>query len=765
MAAEQVYSLIYYLMFVFALAIGLAALSMNPWGRANKHFYVLCMGIAAWTFGYAISNIAVDIDVAIFWRKLSIIGRTMVHAFLLHMVFIITNRYEGLRLWYRLAIYLPGLVLLYAMVLSPHGYLNANNFIHIDIGWVYVSNFNIWDIFYAIYFLSYMIISFYLIRTWRRSLSDEREVRSAKLLCYTFMISIFPGIAIDYAMNIFYGAKSMQIGALLTLLPVTAIFLLTRRSRLQPDRRFKDLDIILTEENRLKLYFLTATIFFVGAVLNSMQYFFTNFMYSQERSHHALQVSILLFAIGFFIVAVQYIKYKRLRDLLVHTIVLSSIPLVTMAYIETASITVWVFPFVILLMALAFDNSKPLLAVTLVAVVTQFLVWSQVSGEAIIMDEIDFLLRAGLFILAFAVGIMINRIYIKKIKENSSYMDYHQLISDLSYKFVNVTQDDFRLNMNELLARVSEYFAVDRSYIIIYSEEIGGGVFHFEWVRPGIPSHGDMLAYMASRRGSSWSTRNIEQQRVNIVEDVYGLPPEAQRDREWMIANGVQSIIGVQIGVSDKVMAYIACESILKPKIWVKEDIELMKITSNLISSALVKLEREYKIEYLAYYDQLTGLLNRTMFKDRTNQAILNASRLGKTMAVVFMDLDGFKLVNDTIGHSGGDKLLREVAQKLEKSVRSTDIVARFAGDEFVITLTNINHIDDARNIVTKIRESFSENFNIDGQDFYVTASMGITYYEDGDDVDSLIRRADKAMYKAKNQGRNKYAFYRIEDE
>ncbi len=167
------------------------------------------------------------------------------------------------------------------------------------------------------------------------------------------------------------------------------------------------------------------------------------------------------------------------------------------------------------------------------------------------------------------------------------------------------------------------------------------------------------------------------------------------------------------------------------------------------------------ELEHLAHYDALTGLPNRLLLQARLKHAVAHAQRSRMHMAVIFMDLDRFKNINDSFGHPVGDELLREVAGRLVHCVRLDDTVARIGGDEFVLLLENISHPNSAAVVAEKVQVAFTEPFEIDGHAVHVTASMGIcTYPRDGDDTATLLRNADAAMYRAKDEGRSTYRFY-----
>lgn len=169
----------------------------------------------------------------------------------------------------------------------------------------------------------------------------------------------------------------------------------------------------------------------------------------------------------------------------------------------------------------------------------------------------------------------------------------------------------------------------------------------------------------------------------------------------------------------------------------------------------------EQLISYQAYHDTLTDLPNRALFKDRLNLALIQAKRSKNELAVMFVDLDRFKLVNDTLGHIKGDELLKMVALRLKERLREGDTLARLGGDEFTLILPDLRDKKDAAMIADQIVHSLSQPFNLDGTEVHVSASVGIAVCpSDGETVDDLIRHADIAMYKVKGTGKNGHRFY-----
>jgi diguanylate cyclase (GGDEF)-like protein/PAS domain S-box-containing protein len=196
----------------------------------------------------------------------------------------------------------------------------------------------------------------------------------------------------------------------------------------------------------------------------------------------------------------------------------------------------------------------------------------------------------------------------------------------------------------------------------------------------------------------------------------------------------------------------------------VRDDRQIVRSVGGIISDITDAVSQQHQLQRLAHFDALTGLPNRILFKERLSASLALARRNNWLLAVLFIDLDRFKIINDTLGHGAGDDLLRQVAIRMRTVVRESDTVSRLGGDEFAIVLPDLPSADDAAGVARKLVEVVASPYAIQGQDIYVSASIGITLFpDDSDEVDALIRNADAAMYRAKDSGRNNYQFYRAE--
>ena len=222
-------------------------------------------------------------------------------------------------------------------------------------------------------------------------------------------------------------------------------------------------------------------------------------------------------------------------------------------------------------------------------------------------------------------------------------------------------------------------------------------------------------------------------------------------------SNPILSYEGVVLGV----VTFYSATARLPTEV----ETRLIDIATRLAGIAIERREAEDRIQFMANHDALTGLPNRALLKDRLSQVLLYAERYSRSATVAFIDLDNFKLINDSLGHNAGDELLKTVARRMVDCVRTTDTVVRLGGDEFVVLLVDQpDGVDLISATIRKLAAAIAQPIRLDGHELTVTCSIGIANYPaDGADADTLLANADAAMYRAKDVGRDSFQFYKPE--
>jgi diguanylate cyclase (GGDEF)-like protein/PAS domain S-box-containing protein len=229
----------------------------------------------------------------------------------------------------------------------------------------------------------------------------------------------------------------------------------------------------------------------------------------------------------------------------------------------------------------------------------------------------------------------------------------------------------------------------------------------------------------------------------------------------------IKTVLTLPVYVDDHLVATLSLDA-FKPNAFTQEAQDMASAFATQVGILVQRLTLEQQLERsnhdlakLANYDALTGLPNRSLFADRLNQALAKARRTDASLGLLFLDLDGFKVINDSLGHSTGDLLLQAVAKRLATCVREADTVARLGGDEFTIILHSLGAAEDAIYVARKVLESLEQPFFIDTHELHISTSIGIsTYPQDGFDTEALLRNADTAMYHAKTSGKSRYHFF-----
>ena len=249
-----------------------------------------------------------------------------------------------------------------------------------------------------------------------------------------------------------------------------------------------------------------------------------------------------------------------------------------------------------------------------------------------------------------------------------------------------------------------------------------------------------------------------------IVEDI-ATDPLWDGYRDLALPHGLRACWSVPIPPSNRgaVLGSVAvyCDHPARPS---TRDLEFMKMATRLAAVAIEHRTLTDQLSHQAQHDALTGLPNRLLFQDRLNQALAQAERKKLQVAVLYMDLDRFKNINDMLGHSSGDALLCQAAGRLQACIRKTDTLSRLGGDEFTVVLSELNDAQHAMRVATKLIEAMRAPFHVDQHELFVTISLGISIYpDDGIESETLIANADAAMYRAKETGRDHFQWFSAE--
>ena len=755
---EQVsllFSLLFFTAFAIYLFFGIYIIHLNPKATLNKLFLVVCMSLCLWSLGFSIANSAPNLEMCLFWRRVSALGWASIYSLFLHFLLLLTSEKCSPKPWRLcLLLYVPAVINIYVFSISKKMTAVQYNLVRMDYGWVNIAVNNGWDFFFYAYYVGYILASLVIVWRWKRATSDENVRGQAKLIFFSILAALLLGSLTDVVLSSKLVNPLPQMAPVFTLIPIMAIYYSIKRYGLMPKEEVTESEIILSDVMRRKVYNYLSVAFFAGGVLCGLSYFLPHMITGNLQS--MLDVSKLLFLLGFAIQIFQQIKNENIKELLIMTVTLFSIPLTTLIFLEYASVTVWVVPIILMMVSLVFNTRKPLTLLTATAIITQILVWIYAPKGPIQMDEFDYIARIGVFILALWIGLIVNKIYVAKLKENACQIGFQRIISELSFDFISVNQRNIDEKINNLLKKIGEFFKVDRTYVFLINHRDNTVTYTQEWCNQRIEPAGAIQKVPVEE--FPWWMEQLKKEKMICIEEVSKLPEEAGAEKAQLTRRNIKSLVGVPIEGDRELLGFLGMDSVTSPVKWSDCPIKLLEILANLLADGLNKIRAEKEIEFMAYYDHLTGLPNRILFSDKLNKAIDQAKETEGFIGVMFLDLDSFKMVNDTMGHSSGDILIKEVAQGLVRCLRKTDTVARFGGDDFLIMIPNVQDAEDVVKIAKNLMALFEKPFKLNGQEFFITCSSGIAVYPaDGEDAETLIKNAEIAMYMAKSEGKNNY--------
>lgn len=228
----------------------------------------------------------------------------------------------------------------------------------------------------------------------------------------------------------------------------------------------------------------------------------------------------------------------------------------------------------------------------------------------------------------------------------------------------------------------------------------------------------------------------------------------------------IQAVLVVPIAIEQNITAYLTLDNFVSQEAFSAEAVEMARVFAGQVASLIQRFRLEEELHRLAYQDSLTGLANRTMFKARLHDTLAQAARTGTNLAVLFIDLDNLKPINDSLGHRAGDDVLQAVAKRLRQCAGEEPLLARLGGDEYTLMLTSRNPVPEARQLAQQILASLTATIPTGQHEVRVSASIGISLYpHDAHSTEDLLRHADIAMYHAKQRGKNDYSFFSQEME
>ncbi len=453
----------------------------------------------------------------------------------------------------------------------------------------------------------------------------------------------------------------------------------------------------------------------------------------------------------------RFVRSPRLISNLIFFLAVAIVAFIITGYYRIVGPAVWTGACIIVIFATTKSNRLliSVLAVCLFAV--GIFMW--IKDYPYEMGSLYYIAQFIAFALLFVVSAVVQAINFERLKKTKYYLNETELISKISSDLITVNAENLDEKVNAMLERSGAYLGVDRSAIFLLTKDQKKMIYAYEWCAEGQVARIGIYESFDTDSREEWVDQ-IQNNTVWIIPDVDKLDEKEAPGKKRLQGMNVKAMISMPFEVRGRTRGILFYESQTRTVDWQEEHLKILDVITNLLRDTFLKVETEEEISNMAYTDALTGLPNRSYFNMKLDQAITKAKEIRARIAIVFIDLDSFKSINDTTGHEGGDKILALVGRRLAESLPESGVAARFGGDEFILMIPDVRDMEDVRKSVADTMAAFGKPFVLKDMDYLIMMSAGVAVYpEDGTEPRRLIKNADRAMYAAKELGKNQAVF------
>lgn len=723
--------------------------------RLNRLFLLTAAALVIWALGLAVTGLAQAARVGAAGHRIALVGRSLIPALTLHFVMAVTGRDEWINKWWRcLLLYLPGTVTAFAGAVLPLLGMYSDALVQTAYGWANAAHTG-WDwVSYAHTIVFLLVGSALLLRRGAKPCAQETK-KQARILAYALAAGGLLSVLADVLLAL-TGTRFPQIAAVFFNIPMIATgYCIARYRFLQPQKADPN-EWILSKATLAHVY----RYFGLGVMLAGFAPFFVGrLLRGGDAPPFAWAVGISVVIGGVLIMLIDRWRIEdRLREMLVSACVVLLAPLILLWFSAAGVYTAWMFIFPLMILSLLFNRQIILTAMIASSVLSEILMWTSMPAAA--MDNIgqgDYYIRLGVIVLIAFVTLYVNGIYTRRLRENVNHAAMQAIASEISHNFISISGEDIHEKLYCTLEQCGQFIRCDHAFIVLLNEEKNAVRFSVEWLEAGVFSP---LPYFEESLRDIYPALmgRFNESSMVVMRDISLVPRLEGKLKQHLAARGIKGLVMVGIQNRGNIIGFIGFHANRPMREWNLNSTPFIQIAAGIVADAVIKLEDEQAMAHMAYHDQLTGLPNRLLFRERLSQAIARAEKSGKRVGVAFLDLDSFKAVNDTLGHGQGDRLLMKIARTLSDAVGCHDVVARFGGDEFILLFNEVSDQDALLGCMDRVMEAIQRPVTLAEQEFFVSASAGVALYpEDGETADALLKNADTAMYYAKDAGKSKY--------
>lgn len=752
-------SLAYYGVFVVYFVLGVHAYRTAPKSRGNQLYLLLGLAISTWSFGYSMTAATHNYTDALVWARVSKIGELAAYG--LFYLTISTHVSKGKTSVGSIVLVMFLMVVnIYNFVISDNYYLyyglNKTILGYLDLGGRLVEQTFLGELFGIASFATTFTLSLTKLGfTYLRS--DAKEERVEYILLFYSTLFLFVAILFFDAMIPAYTTLLMPNATVFfAFLPmVTLAFFINKgqqdQSVVKQDEN--ELNAVLNINQKERVLDIAEFTLFASALVA-----FPMELYLGKWTDFRSVIFILLIPLvtAFCIRMIRaYAENRKAKDIWVNVLIGLCLFLFVFQYRETGGLTVWILPlsFIPLSMLMRSKGSLFVLILTsALATIAMFLMNPIYWGA---FRFYDILKRLLVFVLLFGSAIYVNYLYRYRLRENEEQVRIQEKLVSITASFIDTDVFNFEEKMIGLIKNARIFMGADRMYVAMFSDDFDALNFIYEGTVENMYSLKNSIGSM-STSDIPWITEKMKDGEFCVINDIRKLPPEASAEQLLFKRAGMKSTMFMPIKKAGKPVGVIGVENLNEYIEYSETSRDMMRFIVDIVNDALDQVGAQERARYLAHYDPLTELPNRVKFKKLVEQHL--REHPNESCAILYLDLDSFQYINDTVGHDGGDELLRVIANEIREVLRPSDIFSRFSGDEFCIMLADVRDRFETTRLVEGITMLFQTPKLVVDQEFFVSVSAGVSIYpKDSNDFDELVAAAEMALHEVKVSGKNKH--------
>ena len=762
MRLPDVISFIYFMTCAVYFFYGMLILSRNTKSTMHWLVFCCCLDMSLWAISFAIGNMAPDEAGCLVWRRIGSVGWGSMFSYFLHYIFLLTGNRLMKKKWIYLLLYVPAILNIFLYGIHTKTAEASYHLQYTYSGWINVAGNTMLDWYYNIYYVGFAVTGIALLLHWGFRSTDSAKRKQAFFIGFSYIFAIILGTLTEYTINAVFQVKVPQMAPIIILIPITIMLYFIQSSGFMYVENAHNEPLanqVLSEHAASKLYLHISVVYMVAGCVNFGVMFFSR----REPVGSVLLFSSVILGFGFSGAIIRNLKIKpKTKQTLSNIILVASIPVMILKYLNVSAVYAWAVPVILMLVAIAFSQRQLLFFIGGVTLATMLWIWAYAPVMQVTFTSTDHISRILILCIVLWVVLQINSTYVGLINENREKIRQEKLFNQVANLFVRTSESNLDGKIEEAMALCGRHFNLGWLHILFFSprSEPESQSVHYQWCALGI-------------QALDCSCEKEMLQELSLVTDPEKLAtegylvianPEEATDgsllKQLPLVMALKSVAIKALRNQDDAIGLLCFGSAGRVLRWQETQQQATNLLGHLITDIWTRVEAERGLHYQATYDMLTGLPNRITFVKQLSRAINTAQQTGMQLGVLFLDMDSFKAVNDSIGHDTGDDVLRQIGKVVMDGIRPGDLLARFGGDEFLVLVPQMQSFEDIAHVANRIMDSLKNPLVVKSQEFHMTACMGISVYPyDGLDAGTLIKHADLAMYKAKAQGKNQYAF------